>query len=141
MVDKGQENTQRQSIVERRQVLGETVRELLALDDEQGLRLILNNQHQADLADLVVQLSAEDRQRVFAFLAAELAADVLAELDTATMLDVAEDFGEENLSGLVGEMEPDDPAVASGPLITTLNDVFALPIYFAVARLLLHLWG
>ena len=28
-----------------------------------------------------------------------------------------------------------DPAVASGPLITTLNDVFSLAIYFAIARI------
>ena len=116
MVDKDQENTQRQSVVERRQVLGETVRELLAFDDEQGLRLILNNQHQADLAELVVQLGDKDRQQVFAFLAVELAAEVLAELDTATMLDVAEDLGEGNLSGLVGEMQPDDAADLLGDL-------------------------
>lgn len=88
MVDKGQENTQRQSVVERRQVLGETVRELLAFDDEQGLQLILNNQHQADLA----------------------------ELDTATMLAVAEDLGAGNLSGLVGETQPDDAADLLGDL-------------------------
>ena len=31
-----------------------------------------------------------------------------------------------------------DPAVASGPLITTLNDSVSLFIYFSVAGLLLH---
>ena len=34
-----------------------------------------------------------------------------------------------------------DPAVASGPLITTLNDVFSLLIYFGIAASLLRLWG
>jgi magnesium transporter len=33
-----------------------------------------------------------------------------------------------------------DPAVASGPLITTVNDVLSLAIYFGVATLLLRLW-
>ncbi|UCZ53673.1 magnesium transporter [Bacillus shivajii] len=31
-----------------------------------------------------------------------------------------------------------DPAVASGPLITTLNDIFSLLIYFGIATTLLH---
>lgn len=31
-----------------------------------------------------------------------------------------------------------DPAVASGPLITTLNDIFSLLIYFGIASSLLH---
>ena len=34
-----------------------------------------------------------------------------------------------------------DPAVASGPLITTLNDALSLGIYFAVATQLLSVWG
>jgi magnesium transporter len=33
-----------------------------------------------------------------------------------------------------------DPAVASGPLITTLNDVISLTIYFGLAVLLLEAW-
>ncbi|MBU9710422.1 magnesium transporter [Evansella tamaricis] len=32
-----------------------------------------------------------------------------------------------------------DPAVASGPLITTLNDIFSLLIYFGIATTFLHL--
>jgi len=32
-----------------------------------------------------------------------------------------------------------DPAVASGPLITTVNDILSLCIYFGVATLLLQL--
>jgi magnesium transporter len=30
-----------------------------------------------------------------------------------------------------------DPAVASGPIISTINDLFALVIYFAIATALL----
>ena len=32
-----------------------------------------------------------------------------------------------------------DPAVASGPLITTLNDIFSLIIYFGIATMFMHL--
>jgi magnesium transporter len=34
-----------------------------------------------------------------------------------------------------------DPAVASGPLITTLNDGLSLGIYFAIASVLIANWG
>ncbi len=34
-----------------------------------------------------------------------------------------------------------DPAVASGPLVTTANDIFGLVIYFSIASGLLHLFG
>ena len=34
-----------------------------------------------------------------------------------------------------------DPAVDSGQLITTLNDVFALAFYFEIAQMLLQAWG
>ena len=33
-----------------------------------------------------------------------------------------------------------DPAVASGPLITTLNDVLSLLIYFSIALFALSQW-
>ncbi len=31
-----------------------------------------------------------------------------------------------------------DPAIASGPLITTINDIFSLTIYFSIATLFIH---
>ena len=31
-----------------------------------------------------------------------------------------------------------DPAVASGPFITTINDIFGLVVYFMIATSLLH---
>ncbi len=34
-----------------------------------------------------------------------------------------------------------DPALASGPLVTTLNDSFALLIYFGLSMLLVHVVG
>ena len=34
-----------------------------------------------------------------------------------------------------------DPAIASGPFITTANDISGLLIYFSLASFLLHIWG
>ena len=52
------------------------------------------------------------------------------------------------LSALLGAVVPlvfralgIDPAVSSGPLITTLNDVLSLAIYFAIAAAVLQLWN
>ena len=51
------------------------------------------------------------------------------------------------LSALLGAVVPlvfralgIDPAVSSGPLITTLNDVLSLVIYFAIAAAVLQVW-
>ena len=52
------------------------------------------------------------------------------------------------LSALLGAVVPllfrtlgIDPAVSSGPLITTLNDVLSLAIYFAIAAAVLRIWN
>jgi len=104
------------SIEERRSALNETVAELYFAGDTRGLRLILNSQHPADLADLMHQYGDDEQQELFACLAESVAAGVLAELDTPTMLDVAENIGPEQLSELVGEMAPDDAADVLGEL-------------------------
>ncbi|WP_373757999.1 magnesium transporter [Jeotgalibaca porci] len=51
-----------------------------------------------------------------------------------------------SLSNVVGAVIPViihkfkiDPAVASGPFITTINDALGLIIYFSIATQLLHL--
>lgn len=104
------------SIQERREVLLETTRELLEQRDLQGLRLILNNQHAADLAELMRQLDEDQQSQVLKSLADALAADVLAEMDPQAALSIAEEMGHEELSDLVEEMEPDDAADLLGDL-------------------------
>jgi magnesium transporter len=104
------EGLQTASVAERREILLETSRELLDAGELNSLRLILNSQHPADLADLVRQLGEDNKPRIFELLAESVAAGVLAELDTSTMLEVAQGLDEEELSELVGEMEPDDAA-------------------------------
>jgi magnesium transporter len=57
-------------------------------------------------------------------------------------------FSSITLASLLGALIPVlfrsvgiDPAVASGPLITTLNDGLSLVVYFTIALALMHLWG
>jgi magnesium transporter len=105
------------SLEERRSVLQETVAELFAAGDKRGLRLILNSQHPADLADMLHQYDDDDQQhQLFELLAESIAAGVLSELNTPAMLDMAESIGNEQLSDLVGEMAPDDAADVLGEL-------------------------
>ena len=92
MEKSGQEETRDVNLAKKREGLAETVGELLAFNDERGLWLILNRPHRADLGRCCAQLNNSHRQRIFPLLAGELAADVLAELDTLTMFYVAEDL-------------------------------------------------
>ena len=118
MQESGQEKTCVVNLAKKREGLAETVGELLAFNDERGLWLILNRPHRADLGRCCAQLDDSHRRRIFPLLADELAADVLAELDTLTMFDVAEDLAEGDLSGLIEAMEPDDAADLLGELRT-----------------------
>ncbi|MBM3276495.1 MAG: magnesium transporter [Candidatus Handelsmanbacteria bacterium] len=104
------------SLQGRREILLHTARESLEAGDLATLRLVLNNQHPADLADLFRHLGNEDQQRLLPLIAKPLAARMLAELDTSSLLNVAESLDHEVLSDLVEEMAPDDAADILGDL-------------------------
>ncbi len=116
MEDRATEGWTNASLHERRSALRDTVAELYALGDERALRLILNSQFPADLADLMRHRTEDEQHYLFELLAEGVAAGVLAELDTPTMLEVAEGMGDHQLSELVGEMAPDDAADVLGEL-------------------------
>ena len=111
-----QESVRTASLQERREILLETSLELLEARDFNSLRLILNSQRAADLAELIPHLEEELRPSIFEVLAEPLAADVLAEMDTPDMLSLAEELDDEELSDLVEEMAPDDAADVLGDL-------------------------
>ena len=67
-----------------REVLLETTREALAAGDEETLRLLLNDEHAADLAELLRVLGEGPGRRCMGLLAEALAARVMAELDPVT---------------------------------------------------------
>lgn len=107
---------------ERREILLETTLDCLEKDDLNTLRLFLNDLHPADLAELFRQFDEEEQQR---------ALQVLAESVGLAMLGA--------IVPLVFRTLGVDPAVASGLLITTLNDALSLGIYFSISAILLGL--
>lgn len=103
-------------LLERREALLETTRGALEAEDVGTLRLILNDQHAADLAELLRLLDEEERGKVLEVVSEPLAAQVLAETDVPTARQMTADLGEEALSDLVEEMAPDDAADVLGDL-------------------------
>ena len=103
-------------VQERRDALLRTVQEAFAAEDLGTLRLILNDHHPADLADLFRYLDDEEQPVALQALAEPLAAAVLAGMDADVLRDVAEDIPADDLSGLVDEMAPDDAADVLGDL-------------------------
>ena len=103
-------------VQERRDALLRTVQEAFAAEDLGTLRLILNDHHPADLADLFRHLDDEEQPVALQALAEPLAAAVLAGMDADVLRDVAEDIPADDLSGLVDEMAPDDAADVLGDL-------------------------
>jgi magnesium transporter len=104
------------SLQGRREILLETARESLGAGDLVTMRLVLNNQHPADLADLFRHLGDQDQQCLLPLIAEPLAARMLAEMDTSTLLSVTENLDHGVLSDLVEEMPPDDAADLLGDL-------------------------
>ena len=79
---------QRGGLLERREILLETTREALASDDPTTLSLVLNSQHAADLAELLRHLEESERRQVLQVVAEPLAAQALADSDSATLRSV-----------------------------------------------------
>ncbi|MXY82071.1 MAG: magnesium transporter [Gemmatimonadetes bacterium] len=105
-----------EEVQERRDALRRMVQEAFAAEDLSTLRLILNDYHPADLADLFRHLDDEEQPVALQVLAEPLAAAVLAEMDADVLREVAEDIPADDLSGLVDEMAPDDAADVLGDL-------------------------
>ena len=104
------ENVVEHSLAERRRFLREVFAELMEGGDLGGLKLVLNDQYPADLADLLAHLGEGGQRQLLALLAPALAAAVLAELEGATRRRLALGVGGGKLSAWVEEMEPDDAA-------------------------------
>lgn len=66
--------------------------------------------HPADLADILEDLSTEERQSIIASLDEQTAADVLSELDKRLRLQVVEKLDSEKVADIIHEMQPDQAA-------------------------------
>ncbi len=76
----------------------------------------LHELHPADVADIMEQLSASQRARVFEHLDNTQAAETITELEDEFQADVIDDLSERRASDLLAEMDPDDAADIIGDL-------------------------
>lgn len=72
--------------------------------------LALESMHPADLADIVEELGASDRQAIFGWLDSEVAAEALSEVDPDIQASILESLSEEKAAEIVEEMSPDEAA-------------------------------
>ena len=85
-------------------------------DPQRRLRLnidmtALEDMHPADLADIVEELSHEDREAVFEAIDSEVAADTLSEVeDPRTQASILESLEAHRAADIIEEMDPDEAA-------------------------------
>jgi magnesium transporter len=88
---------------------------ILEPDPQRRLRLNISNRlledmHPADLADIVENLSPDDREAIFENIDSEVAADALSEVDPDIQASILESLETETAADIVEEMAPDEAA-------------------------------
>jgi magnesium transporter len=84
-------------------------------DPQRRLRLNISNQalekmHPADLADIVEELSPDDREAIIETIDAEVAAEALSEMDMDVQASILESLETERAAEIIEEMSPDEAA-------------------------------
>jgi len=88
---------------------------ILEADPQRRLRLnvsnrILERMHPADLADIVEDLSPEDREAIFETIDSEVAAEALSEVEPDIQASILESLETEKAAEIVEEMSPHEAA-------------------------------
>jgi CBS domain-containing protein len=88
---------------------------IVEADPQRRLRLnishaMLEKMHPADLADIVEELGAEDREAIMAAIDSEVAAETLSEVDPKMQVSILESLDAEKAADIVEEMAPDEAA-------------------------------
>jgi magnesium transporter len=86
----------------------DAVEEAIDRDDHEEVRALLEPVHDADVADLLQNLSSDERRTVVEALRADFPPDVLAELDERVRDEVIEELGIAETVNAVRELETDD---------------------------------
>ncbi|MCS7043521.1 MAG: CBS domain-containing protein [Bryobacteraceae bacterium] len=76
----------------------------------------LEQMHPADLADIVEELSPEDREAIFEAIDTEVAAEALSEMDPETQAQIIESLDAGKAADILEEMAPDQAADVLGEL-------------------------
>jgi CBS domain-containing protein/sporulation protein YlmC with PRC-barrel domain len=88
---------------------------ILEPDPQRRLRLNMSNRlleemHPADLADIVEELSHQDREAIFENIDSEVAADTLTEIEPGIQASILESLETDKAADIVEEMAPDEAA-------------------------------
>lgn len=89
---------------------------LIDTGERQRLRLLLNEQHPADLAEWLQELDQERRLSCFRLLDLDNASAVLSELDAENQLSLLRGLGDIGIVPIISAMPPDDAADLLGEL-------------------------
>jgi len=76
----------------------------------------LEQMHPADLADIVEELSPEDREAIIEAIDTEVAAEALSEMDPETQAQIIESLDASKAADILEEMAPDEAADVLGEL-------------------------
>jgi magnesium transporter len=86
------------------------IRELIKDNAHISLLNILADLHAADIADLIENLSGNERQYLFGLLNPPVASEVLREVDESTREQLLSTISVERITKIVGELQSDDAA-------------------------------
>ncbi|WP_298756238.1 magnesium transporter [uncultured Psychroserpens sp.] len=88
----------------------EQVEMLVANSDDKALKLLLNDFHYADVAEILDELDLEDSIYVIKLLDSETTSDILTELDDDTREKILENLSAKEIAEEVEELDTDDAA-------------------------------
>lgn len=91
-------------------LMTDKVKSLIARDQLDELRLLVNDVHPADIADVLDYLSPDETLIVFDLLTDEVASEVLDETRSLVRQDLVEKVDDERLADLLDELPMDDAA-------------------------------
>jgi len=102
---------------------------ILEADPQRRLRLnvsneILERMHPADLADIVEDLSPDDREAIFETIDSEVAAEALTEVEPEIQASILESLETEKAADIVEEMAPHEAADALAELEEQTSKTF-----------------
>lgn len=108
----------------------ESIELLIEKKDNKALLSLLNDEHHADIAEVLHELDFDDSVYIIKLLDSEKTSEILMELDEDIREKILEDFSAQEIADEVGEMDTDDAADIIGELseerqlnvINALND-------------------
>jgi Mg2+ transporter (mgtE) len=98
----------REAVTERQAVALEDLTTLVDNGQRQQLRLLLNEEHPADLAEYFAEMDPAHRLSCFRLLDLDHASEVLAELDSEMQTELLTSLGDIGVIPIISRMSPDD---------------------------------